>query len=116
MQSTVLIIEARSEVAAALEAVLAAANLAAVIVPHLERLSDVEIAPAAILVRIAFESVGDPPHAAIGRLPRERPPVIAIAWEENELEEARKLKCDVIIHAPHDIPRLCETLTRVVQG
>ena len=116
MQSIVLIIEARSEVAAALEAVLAAANLAAVVVPHLERLSDVEIAPAAILVRIAFESVSDPPHAAIGRLPRERPPVIAIAWEEDELEEARKLKCDVIIHAPHDIPRLCETLTRVVQA
>lgn len=116
MQSTVLIIEARSEVAAALEAVLAAANLTAVVVPHLEKLSDIEIAPAAILVRIAFESVSDPPHAAISRLPRERPPVVAIAWEEDELEEARKLKCDVILHAPHDIPRLCETLTRVVQG
>jgi hypothetical protein len=116
MQSTVLIIEARREVAAALEEVLAAANLASMVVPHLEKLSDVEIAPAAILVRIAFESVSDPPHAAIARLPRERPPVVAIAWEDDELEEARKLKCDVIIHAPHDIPRLCETLTRVVQG
>jgi hypothetical protein len=116
MQSTVLIIEARSEVAAALEAVLAAANIAAVVVPHLETLSDVEIAPAAILVRIAFESVSDPPHAAIGRLPPERPPIVAIAWADDELEEARKLKCDVIIHAPHDLPRLCETLTRVVEG
>jgi hypothetical protein len=116
MPSTVLIIEARSEVAAALEAVLAAVNLAAVVVPHLEKLSDVEIAPAAILVRIAFEGVSEPPHAAIGRLPPTRPPVVAIAWEEDELEEARKLKCDVILHAPHDIPRLCETLTRVVQG
>jgi hypothetical protein len=116
MQSTVLIIEARSEVAAALEAVLAAVNLAAVVVPHLEKLSDVEIAPAAILVRIAFEGVSEPPHAAIGRLPPTRPPVVAIAWEDDELEEARKLKCDVILHAPHDIPRLCETLTRVVQG
>jgi hypothetical protein len=115
MQSTVLIIEARSEVAAALEAVLAAVNLAAVVVPHLEKLSDVEIVPAAILVRIAFESVGDPPHAAIARLPPDRPPIVAIAWEEDELEEARKLKCDVIIHAPHDIARLCESLTRVVQ-
>ena len=83
MQSTVLIIEARSEVAAALEAVLAAANLTAVVVPHLEKLSDVEIVPAAILVRIAFESVSEPPHAAIRRLPPKRPPVVAIAWEED---------------------------------
>src|SRR5258705_140744 len=48
--------------------------------------------------------------------------VISTSWlrqslnRRDELEEARKLKCDVIIHAPHDIPRLCETLTRVVQG
>ena len=99
MQSTVLIIEARSEVAAALEAVLAAANLAAVVVPHLEKLSDGEIPPAAILVRIAFESVNDLPHAAIARLPPDRPPVVVIASEE-----------DV------DVPRLCETLTRVALG
>jgi hypothetical protein len=116
MHSTVLIIEARSEVAAALEAVLAAANLATVVVPHLEKLSDIGISPAAILVRIAFESISDPPHAAIARLPPDRPPVVAIAWEEDELAEARKLKCDVILHAPHDISRLCETLTRVVQA
>jgi hypothetical protein len=115
MQSTVLIIEARSEVAAALEAVLAAANLAAVVVAHLEKLSDIEIAPAAILVRIAFESVSDPPHAAIARLPPDRPPVVAIAWEDDEFAEAEKLKCDVILRAPQDIPRLCETLTRVVR-
>ena len=115
MQSTVLIIEARSEVAAALEAVLAAVNLAAVVVPHLEKLSDVGILPAAILVRIAFESASDPPHAAIARLPPDRPPVVAIAWEDDEFAEAEKLKCDVILRAPHDIPRLCETLTRVVQ-
>ena len=71
MQSTVLIIEARSEKAAALEAGLAAANLVAVVVPH----------------------------AAIARLPPDRPPVVAIAWEDDD-----------------DIPRLCETLMRVVQG
>jgi hypothetical protein len=115
MHSTVLIIEARREVASALEAVLAEMNLAAVVVPHLEKLSDVPISPAAILVRIAFESVGDPPHAAIARLPPDRPPVVAIAWEEDALAEAQKLKCDVILHAPHDIGRLCETLMRVVQ-
>ena len=115
MRPTVLIIEARREVAAALEAVIETVNLTAMVVPHLEQLSDLAVTPAAILVRIAFESVSDPPHAAIRRLPRNRPPVVAIAWEEDELAEARELKCDVILHAPHDIGRLCETLTRLVE-
>ena len=114
MPPVVLIIEARKEVAAALESAIALANFTPVVVPYLERLSDVPHTPAAIVVRIAFESVTDPPHAAIARLPRDRPPVVAIAWEEDELEEARRLKCDVVLHAPHDINRLCETLTKLV--
>ena len=114
MPPVVLILEARKEVASALEAAIALANLTPIVIPHLEHLSDVPYAPAAIVVRIAFESVSDPPHAAIARLPRDRPPVVAIAWEEDELEEARRLKCDVVLHAPHDITRLCETLTKLV--
>ena len=116
MGPAVLIIEARREVAAALEAVIATSNFTTVVVPHLEGLSDLNVTPAAIVVRIAFESVNDPPHNAIKRLPAKRPPVIAIVWEEDELEEARRLKCDVILHAPHDIVRLCETLAKVVQS
>jgi hypothetical protein len=116
MRPTVLIIEARREVAVALEAVIESLNLTPMVVPHLEQLSDVKVTPAAILVRIAFESVGDPPHTAIKRLPGARPPVVAIAWEEDELAEARQLKCDVILHAPHDICRLCDTLTKLVQA
>lgn len=114
MLPVVLIIEPRKEVAAALESAIGMANLTPVVVPHLERLSDVPYSIAAIVVRIAFESVGDPPHAAISRLPRDHPPVVAIAWEDDELEEARRLKCDVVLHAPHDITRLCETLTKLV--
>lgn len=114
MPPVVLIIESRKEVAAALESAIAMANVEAVVVPHLERLSDIPYTLAAIVVRIAFEGVGDPPHSAIARLPRNRPPVVAIAWDENELKEALRLKCDVILHAPYDIPRLCETLSRLV--
>jgi len=115
MSPAVLIIEARSEVASALEAVLASANFTTIVVPHLDRLSDIAITPAAILVRISFESPSDPPHDAVKRLPPSRPPVVAIAWEEDELEAARQLKCDVILHAPHDIVRLCDALTKVIQ-
>lgn len=115
MPPVVLIIEPRGEVASALEAAIAMSNLSTVVVQHLERLSDIPHAVAAIVVRIAFEGLGDPAHAAIERLPRDRrPPVVAIAWEENELAEARRLKCDVVLHAPADITRLCETLAKLV--
>jgi hypothetical protein len=116
MRPTVLIIEARREVAAALKAVIEAIDLQAMVVPHLERLSDLEFTPAAIVARIAFEGIGDPPHAAIRRLPGHRPPVVAIAWEEDELAEARTLHCDAIIHAPNESWRLGETLRRLVQA
>ena len=61
----------------------------------------------------AADGLSDLRHSAIARLPREHPPILAIAWEENELQEARRLKCDVVLRAPHDINRLCETLTRL---
>ena len=115
MPPIVLIIEARKEVAEALESAIALANVTTVVVPHVERLGDVPYRPAAIVVRIAFESVSEPPHAAIARLGRERPPVVAIVREERELLEARRLNCDVILRAPDDIPRLCEMLMKVIR-
>ena len=114
MRPVVLIIETRLEIAAALEAVIAAANLTTVVVPHLEQLSDLETPPAVILVRIAFESTSDPPHNAIRRLPPNRPPVVAIAWDPHELDEARRLECDVVLHAPHELFRLAETLASLI--
>ena len=117
MPPVILIIEPRTEVATALESAIAMSNLCPVVVKHLEQLSDVPYAVAAIVVRIAFEGVGEPAHAAIGRLPRDRrPPVVAIASDEKELTAARQLKCDVVLRAPGEISRLCDTLTRVVDG
>ena len=114
MPPVVLIIESRKEVAAALEAAIAASNFTPLVVPYLERLSDIPHPIAAIVVRVAFEGVGEPTHAAIEKLPHTRPPVVAIGWEETELAEARRLKCDVVLHAPHDISRLREMLTKLV--
>ena len=114
MMPVVLIIEPRREVAAALEATIALANLTPIVVPHLERLTDIPYTLAAIVVRVTFETPNDPPHAAISRLPANHPPVVAIAWEKDELDEARRLNCDVVLHAPHDINRLCQTLTKLI--
>jgi hypothetical protein len=116
MPPIVLIIEARKEVADALESAIALANVTPVVVPHVERLGDVPYTPAAIVVRIAFESLSEPPHAAIARLGRERPPVVAIVREENELAEAQRLQCEVVLRAPEDIPRLCEAVMKVIRN
>jgi hypothetical protein len=114
MCPSILILEPRHDVATALEGVVNSADYVAVVAPHLERLSDLEVPPAAIIVRVSFESSSEPPHASLGRLAN-RPPVIAIAWADEEFAEARRLDCEVILHAPHDVARLCEAPGRVVR-
>lgn len=115
MRPLILIIEPRREVADALENVIASAHYNTRVVPHLERLSDLCDAPAAIVVRVAFEG-REPAHAAIERLPPGHPPVVAIVWQDDEAAEATRLKCDVVLRAPGDVSRLCEALTRVVHA
>lgn len=116
MRPIILIIEPRPEVAEALEEVVTSARYAAVVRPHLESLADLDVRPAAIIVRIAFEGVGEPAHAAIARLSADRPPVIAIAWEQTEIAEAARLQCDIVLHAPDEVGRLCDALSAVVDG
>ena len=114
MRPTILIIEQRPEVAEALQDVITSVQYSAVVRPYVESLTDFDIMPSAIIVRIAFEGIGEPAHAAIARLPQDRPPVIAIAWEQSEVDEAERLGCDVVLRAPDDIGRLCEVVTRAV--
>jgi hypothetical protein len=114
MRPVILIIESRPEVAEALQEVVVSASYSPLVRPHVERLADLGVVPSAIIVRIANEGTGEPPHAAIGRLPPDRPPVIAIAWEQREVDEANRLRCDVVLRAPDDVSRLCEALTSVV--
>jgi hypothetical protein len=116
MRPTILIIEPRPEVAEALEDVITSANYAVVVRPHVEHIDDLGLTLAAIIVRIAFESTGEPAHAAITRLPIDHPPVVAIVWEDREVEEARRLKCDVVLRAPGEVGRLCDAITSVVHA
>ena len=115
MRPVVLIIETRPEIAEALQDVVTSARYAAVVRPHVECLSDLDVTPAAIIVRIAFEGVGEPQPAAIERL-RDRPPVVAIAWEDDEVAEAVRLNCEVILRAPNDVGRLCNALSAVINS
>ena len=111
MPPAILIIEPRREVADALGDIVTSARCVPVITAHLEQLADIGVSPAAILVRIAFEGVGEPAHAAIARLPANRPPVVAIVRDDRTAEEATRLKCDVVLRAPQDLARLGAALT-----
>jgi hypothetical protein len=112
----ILIIEPRREVAEAIAEVVTSAHYLPVIRPHLEHLSDLDTTVAAIVTRVAFEGVSEPPHAAIARLPAVHPPVIAIVWAEDEIAEAQRLNCDVILRGPHDISQLCDVLKRLTHA
>lgn len=115
MRPLILIVEPRTEVAQALQEVITSWNFDTIVRPYVDRLSDLDVAPSAILVRVAFEGIGEPPHATIARLV-DRPPVVAIAWEEREAKEAARLKCDVVLRAPQEVGRLCQALMSVVEG
>jgi CheY-like chemotaxis protein len=116
MIPTVLVLEPQREIADALRDLLTSIRYGTVVRPHLERLTDLGITPAAIIVRIAFEGMGEPAHAAITRLPPGHPPVIALASDEKEFAEAQRLGCDVVLRAPSEVNRLCEVLSQVIHA
>jgi hypothetical protein len=111
----ILIVEPHREVATALQEVIASAHHQTVVIPHLERLADLGMTPAAIVIRVAFEG-REPAHTALTRLPADRPPIVAIAWAEDEAAEAARLRCDVVLRGARDVSRLCDVLTRIVHA
>ena len=113
-QPAILILESRRDIAEALQDVLTSANYRAFVRPHVERLTDLEVRPAAIVTRITSESAGTPAYAGLENLRDGRPPVVAIAWADHEVREAARLKCDVVLRAPSEVGQLCEALTRVI--
>lgn len=116
MLPAILIIEPRREVADALQELVMSANYLPIVRPRIQPLVDLGFTPAAIIVRVAFEGISEPPHAAIADLPLNRPPVIAIAWSELEIAEAQRVGCNVILRAPDDVSRLLDMLTKVVHA
>lgn len=115
MRPSILILEPRREIAAALEDVVASANYQPIVRPYIDGVDGFGVTVAAIIVRVAFDGVSEPAHRALERL-RVRPPVVAIVWDEEELSEAKRLGCEVILRAPDDVGRLCEALSRLVHA
>jgi CheY-like chemotaxis protein len=114
MSPSILILESRRDVADALHDVITSANYRAVVVPHVDRLADLETRPAAIVTCITSVGIGEPAYIAIERIRENRPPVVAIARADHEVAEAARLNCEVVLRAPMDLARLCHALTEIV--
>ena len=115
MPPAILIIESHREVAEALHDVVASVNYAAIVRSHVQELDEISPAPAAIIIRVAFEGTSEPTHAVVSRLPPDRPPIIAIVRADEEATEAERLNCDVVLRAPRDLGRLCDVLTKLTR-
>jgi hypothetical protein len=98
----ILIIEPHDELAAAFEQVVASADFSPVVRRHVASMSDLGVTPTAIVVRIG--------HGDISSLPPDRPPIVAIVTSDEDVAEAQRLRCEVVLRAPSEIRRLCEAL------
>jgi hypothetical protein len=98
----VLIIEPYADLASAFEEVIASASYAPIVRRYVDSLTDLAVTPATIVVRIG--------HGDVSRLPPERPPIVAIASSDSDVEEAERLHCEVVLRAPAEIKRLCEAV------
>jgi len=101
----ILIIEPHHEVANAFQSVIASAHYATIVRSHVDSLSDLDVTPATIVLRIG--------QADVSALPPGRPPIVAIASNDEEVAEAGRLRCEVVLRAPSEIKRLHEALRLV---
>jgi hypothetical protein len=98
----VLILEPHDEIASALARVVASASFVPMVRRHVDLLDDLDKAPGAIVLRIG--------QADISGLPPHRPPVVAIASTDEDVVEAARLRCEIVLRSPGDIKHLCEAL------
>lgn len=98
----VLIIEPHDELAIAFQEVVGAALYTPLVRRHVESLGDLGVRPASIVLRVG--------HADVSSLPADRPPVVAIAFSEDDVAEAERQRYEVVLRAPGEVHRLCEAL------
>ena len=114
MLPTVAIVEPHDEIAVALGEVAALARCHPVRVDDVAALVELASPLAAIVLRM-HATVSD--HASTKTL-REfnqpaRPQVLALASSDADVEEARRLGCDVVLREPQQVRALYEALKRV---
>jgi len=104
----ILIIEPHDELASAFEKVIASASYTPIVRRYVDSLEDLDFTPATIVVRVG--------HAEVSHLPPHRPPIVAITSSDADLAEAARLRCEVVLHGPTEIKRLCEVLRSLLHA
>ena len=104
----VLIIEPHDEVANAFEEVIASARYIPIVRRHVASIADLGVTPAAIVIRIG--------HADVSQLPPDRPPIVGIVSSEEEVAEAERLRCEIVLRAPSELRRLCAAVRSLAQA
>lgn len=104
----ILIVEPYDELARAFEKAIASAGFEPIVRRHLYSLADLGTIPATIVLRIG--------HADVSRLPPDRPPIVAIASSDEDMAEALRLRCEVVLRGSTEIRRLCEAVRSLARA
>jgi hypothetical protein len=115
MTPTVAIIERRHEFAVALQEVVALAQCTAVTLDDFDELAQLSSPPAAVVLRMATNRYFGRPHMILKTLMAAgRPKVFALAWSDEDVAEAERLGCDIVLREPRQIRALYDALVRFV--
>jgi hypothetical protein len=117
MPPTVLIIEPYRDLATAIEEVVTMAHCTPVTVSSGQGMADLSDTPAAIVVRVTTNVAFDSPHESLRQIPREhRPRVVALAVTDEDVLEAERLQCDVVLRTPRQMQGLYDTLMHLPEA
>ena len=113
---TVVIVEPYQDFAATLQEVVALAHCYPVTIANAEGLNNLAQPPAAIVVRVATNQPFESPHAGLAEMPRvQRPVVVALTSSDEDVEEAERLGCELVLREPQQVRGLYDALTQVVK-
>lgn len=113
MAPTVAIVEPDRDMAASLEEVVTLARCMAVKMTDFEELTDLPHPPAALIVRIAT-NLPQASHRGLAQLAiAGRPKILALTSTDADVEEAERLRCDIVLRQPHQIRALYDALAEV---
>jgi hypothetical protein len=112
MTPTVAIVEPRREFAVTLEEVVALAHCTPLVVDDFQELLQLPSPPAAVVVRITVTAllhiVRPQDHITAAR-----PKIFALASTDADVDEARRLGCDVVLREPQQVRALYDALLAI---
>lgn len=111
---TVLIVGLSPDVATALQEVVSLAHCTPVAVDDFDSLGEFQSPPAAIVAQIRATLPIESLDFVLAHWPHEtRPTVVALVSTDEDVAEAERLACQVVLREPWQVHGLYETLTRV---